>query len=61
VKYFALLLAAAALLAVSCQRIPPSVSIPGYEEKQAAEEKVESQPLGTAEKAPEYFRNQDAD
>jgi hypothetical protein len=61
VKHWVLLLAAAALLAVSCQRIPPSVSIPGYEEKQAAEEKVESQPLGTAENPPEFFRNQDAD
>jgi hypothetical protein len=55
VKFFALLLAVAALLAVSCQRIPPSVSIPGYEEKKAAEEKVESKPLGAAENAPEFF------
>ena len=31
-KYFFLLLALAALPAVSCQRIPPSVSIPGYGE-----------------------------
>jgi hypothetical protein len=61
VKYFTLSLAVLALLAVSCQRIPPSVSIPGYEEKQTAEEKVESQPLGTAENPPEFFRNQDAD
>ena len=55
-KYFALLLAAAALcLAPACQRIPPSVSIPGYEEKKAAEEKAESKPLGAAENPPEFF------
>ncbi|MFM8682774.1 MAG: hypothetical protein ACKOEG_03175 [Chthoniobacterales bacterium] len=54
-KHFALLLAAAALLSVSCQRIPPSVSIPGYEEKKAAEEKVESRTLGTSDNPPEFF------
>ncbi|MFM8721014.1 MAG: hypothetical protein ACKOFH_16045 [Chthoniobacterales bacterium] len=54
-KHFALLLAAAAFLSVSCQRIPPSVSIPGYEEKKAAEEKVESRTLGTAENPPTFF------
>jgi len=58
VKHFALLLAAASLLSVSCQRIPPSVSIPGYEEKKAAEEKVESRTLGTAENPPEFFPSQ---
>ena len=35
VKYFLLFLAVAALAAASCQRIPPSVSIPGYGEKNA--------------------------
>ncbi|MFM8232103.1 MAG: hypothetical protein ACKOAL_12880, partial [Chthoniobacterales bacterium] len=55
VKHFALLLAAAALLSVSCQRIPPSVSIPGYEEKKAAEEKVESRTLGTSDNPPTFF------
>jgi hypothetical protein len=55
VKYFALSLAVLALLTVSCQRIPPSVSIPGYEEKKAAGEKAESQPLGAAENPPEFF------
>jgi len=55
VKYFSLLLAAAALLAVSCQRIPPSVSIPGYEEQKAAEEKAESRTLGTSGHPPEFF------
>jgi hypothetical protein len=53
VKFFALLIAAAAL--VSCERIPPSVSIPGYDKKKAAEEKVESKPLGAAENPPTFF------
>jgi hypothetical protein len=55
VKSFPFLLAALALAAVSCQRIPPSVSIPGYGEKKAAEEKAESKPLGAAENPPEFF------
>ena len=54
-KYFSVLLAVAALVAVSCERIPPSVSIPGYEKKKAAEEKAEAQPLGGAESPPEFF------
>ena len=54
-KYFSVLLAAAGLFAVSCERIPPSVSIPGYEKKKAAEEKTEAKPLGTAENPPEFF------
>jgi hypothetical protein len=58
VKYFSVLLAVAALVAVSCQRIPPSVSIPGYEEKKAAEEKAESKPLGATENPPEFFPSQ---
>lgn len=57
-KYFFLLLALAALPAVSCQRIPPSVSIPGYGEKKAAEEKAESKPLGATENPPEFFPTQ---
>ena len=57
VKFFALLLAAAALVSVSCERIPPSVSIPGYAEKKAAEAKAESQPLGAAENPPAFFPN----
>jgi hypothetical protein len=55
VKYFSVLLATAGLFAVSCERIPPSVSIPGYEKKKAAEEKTEAKPLGTAENPPEFF------
>jgi len=54
-KSFFLLLAGAALLAVSCQRIPPSVSIPGYGEKKVAEEKAESKPLGSTENPPAFF------
>ena len=54
-KYFSVLLAAIALVAVSCERIPPSVSIPGYGEKKAAEEKTEAKPLGVAENPPEFF------
>jgi hypothetical protein len=55
VKFFAPLLASAALVSVSCERIPPSVSIPGYGEKKAAEVKTESKPLGSAENPPEFF------
>ena len=55
VKFFAPLLAAAALVSVSCERIPPSVSIPGYDKKKAAEEKVEQKPLGAAENPPTFF------
>ena len=57
-KYFHALLSALALGAVSCERIPPSVSIPGYGEKKAAEEKTESKPLGAAENPPEFFPSQ---
>ena len=59
-KFFALLLATAALLSVSCERIPPSVSIPGYDKKKAAEEKTESKPLGAAENPPEFFPSDSA-
>ena len=54
-KFFTLFLAIAALAAVSCERIPPSVSIPGYGEKKAAEEKSESKPLGADENPPTFF------
>ena len=54
-KHFPVLLAVAALAAASCERIPPSVSIPDYGEKKAAEEKAESKPLGAAENPPEFF------
>lgn len=54
-KFFVLLLAAAPLLSVSCERIPPSVSIPGYAEKKAAEEKAESRTLGTSDNPPTFF------
>ena len=54
-KYFSVVLAVLVLAAVSCERIPPSVSIPGYGEKKAAEEKTESKPLGAAENPPEFF------
>ena len=54
-KYLSVLLAVVALVAVSCERIPPSVSIPDYDKKKAAEEKAESKPLGAAENPPEFF------
>ena len=54
-KYFSLLLGAAALASVSCERIPPSVSIPDYAKKKAAEEKTENKPLGAAENPPAFF------
>ena len=55
VKFFTLLLPVAALVSVSCERIPPSVSIPGYDKKKAAGEKVESKTLGAAENPPTFF------
>ena len=58
-KIFSLLLGVIVLAALGCQRIPPSVSIPGFEEKTTAEEKAESRPLGTAENPPAFFGNQD--
>ena len=55
-KFFALVLAAAALcFAPACERISPSVSIPGYGEKKAAEEKSETRTLGTSDNAPTFF------
>ena len=60
-KYFPVLLAALALAAVSCERIPPSVSIPGYDKKKAAEEKTESKPLGAAENPPAFFPAQESE
>jgi hypothetical protein len=59
VKTFLLSLAAAALcLATACERISPSVSIPGYEEKKAAEAKAEARTLGATENPPEFFPTQ---
>jgi len=55
VKFPALLTAVATLLAVSCERIPPSVSIPGYGKEEAAVEKAESRPLGTSDNPPTFF------
>ena len=54
-KFSVLILAAAALVSVSCERISPSVSIPGYAEKKAAEEKSESRTLGTSDNPPTFF------
>ena len=55
-KFFSLLLAASALfLAPACERISPSVSIPGYAEKKAAEQKEESRTLGTSDNPPTFF------
>lgn len=61
VKFFALLIAAAALVSVSCERIPPLVSIPGYAEKKAAEEKAESRTLGTSDNPPTFFPGKKAE
>jgi hypothetical protein len=56
VKFFTLVLAAAVLcLAPACERISPSVSIPGYGEKKAAEEKSQTRTLGTSDNAPTFF------
>lgn len=45
----------AALAAVSCERISPSVSVPGYAEKQAAAQKAAGQPLGGSVQPPSFF------
>ncbi|MBU3664725.1 MAG: hypothetical protein FGM15_02435 [Chthoniobacterales bacterium] len=55
-----LILAAVLVLAPACERIPPSVSIPGYGEKEAAKEKSEGQPLGAAENPPAFFPKQES-
>ncbi len=54
-----LVLASVVCLATSCERIPPSVSIPGYEKKEAAGEKSEAKPLGGSENPPTYFTGQE--
>ena len=59
-KFFSLVLAAAGLcFAPACERISPSVSIPGYGEKKAAEEKSEARTLGTSDNAPTFFPGKD--
>lgn len=50
-----LALALTVLIAASCERIPPSVSIPGYDKKEATKEKTETHPLGTSENPPTFF------
>jgi hypothetical protein len=60
VKFFTLVLAAAGLcFAPACERISPSVSIPGYGEKKAAEEKSETRTLGTSDNPPTFFPGKD--
>lgn len=61
VKTLILLAASAALLAVSCERIPPSVSIPGYGQKEAAAEKAEARPLGASSNPPSFFHGKKAE
>lgn len=59
-----LLLLAVALtvsLATSCERIPPSVSIPGYGKKEATEKKTEARPLGASENPPTFFPHKKAE
>lgn len=50
----------AASLGASCQRIPPSVSIPGYGEKEAAKEESAHTPLGAPEHPTEPLPGQSA-
>lgn len=58
----ALLLAAVAALVLgpACERIPPSVSIPGYGEKKAEEKKEESAPMGGSTNPPSFFHGEKA-
>lgn len=51
----------AALAAVSCQRIPPSVSIPGYGEKEAAKAEAGAKTLGAPENPQGTSRGHDAE
>lgn len=53
-------LALVVCFATSCERIPPSVSIPGYEEKKAAEDRYEAKTLGAVENPPTFFSGQEA-
>jgi hypothetical protein len=53
--HFALCAFLLALLGSACQRISPSVSIPGYEEKKESEEKAGNRTLGTSDNAPTFF------
>ena len=48
-------LAVVLVLSASCERIPPSVSIPGYAEQHAVEENKASGPMGASEKPPAFF------
>jgi hypothetical protein len=55
-KICALLLGLAALvLSPACERIPPSVSIPGYGEKKAADQHSAGETLGTTTNPPTFF------
>jgi len=58
----ALVLAAVAALVLgpACERIPPSVSIPGYGEKKAEEKKAESAPVGGSTNPPSFFHGDKA-
>ncbi len=51
------LLALGTVLALSaaCERIPPSVSIPGYGEKKAGAEKAGEEKLGSTDHSPAFF------
>lgn len=57
----ALALAAACILAgPACERIPPSVSVPGYAEKKAAEKEAGAGTLGASTNPPVFFPPQKA-
>ena len=50
-----ILLAVLVTASAACERIPPSVSIPGYGEKHETAEKAASGPMGASENPPTYF------
>lgn len=51
------LLAAAGLFGVGCEMHPPSETVEGYAEKEAAKKQAETQPEGAAPGAAKYFND----
>jgi hypothetical protein len=50
-----LALGTALAFSAACERIPPSVSIPGYGEKKAEAEKAGEEKLGGSDHSPTFF------
>jgi hypothetical protein len=50
-----LVLGTALAFSAACERIPPSVSIPGYGEKKAEAKKAGEEKLGGSDHSPTFF------